>query len=481
MKYTKKILQDKRTEVTINIDKKEWEEAQNEAYNKTKGKYSVQGFRTGHAPRKVIEKNYGDTVFFDEAINNCFYRYYFEFLGKERDIEPVATPEIIVNKIDDNGLELALRITTKPEVTLGAYTGLTVAKEKVTVSEDEVAHELEHLRESRVKFETVDTNVKLGDIATIDFVGSIDGVKFEGGTATDFDLEIGSHSFIDNFEDQLIGLKKGDKKDVLVTFPENYHEPKYKGKEAKFEVTIKEIKEKKLPELCDAFADEVSEFSTLKELEESTRKKLLDAKEKADKAKSENKLIDMIVDGASADIPQVMIDAQVDEFIEDFEHRLSHQGLNLNSYLEYAKTTLEDLKKSRQDDAKKTAKTRLVLEKIIEKEKIDVTDKDIEEKYNEFNTEDKKKKSNEEIKKQMGEEQYNYFVNSLLLNKLMKFLTSHNSLLNIAEEQTAKPKSSPKTDAKNTSKASQSVKTESAQSKKTTTAKTNTKKTTKQD
>lgn len=455
MKYTKKILEDKMIEATLSIDKKEWEEAINEAYNKNKGKYSVQGFRAGHAPRKVIEKNYGDTVFFDEAINNCFYRYYFDFLEKEKGIEPVAMPDITVSKIDENGLELILKITNKPEVSLGAYKGLTVSQEKITVSEKEIEHELEHLRESRVKYEEVNRPVKQGDIATIDFSGSIDGVKFEGGTATDYDLEIGSHSFIDTFEDQIVGLKKNESKDVIVTFPENYQEPKFQGKKAKFEITVKNIKEKHFPELNDEFADEVSEFSTLSELKESTKKKLFENKTKEAKVKIENNLIDMIVEASNADIPQVMVEAQVEEFIHDFEHRLSHQGLNLDSYLKFTNTTLEDLKKSREDDARKTAKTRLVLEKIINIEKIVVADKDLEEKYNEF-SKDGKKKTATEIRKLMGEEQFNYYENSLLLNKLMKFLTSNNNLSDSStskeQETNVNKTTKPKTTAKKTAK-----------------------------
>jgi len=455
MKYTKKILEDKRIEATLSIDKKEWEDAITEAYNKNKGKYTVQGFRAGHAPRKVIEKNYGDTVFFDDAINNCFYKYYFDFLAKEKDIEPVAMPEITVNKIDENGLELGLKITNKPEVTLGAYKGLTIAKDEVSVSAGEIEHELLHLRESRVKFEDVKRPVQSGDMAKIDFSGSIDGVKFEGGTATDFDLEIGSKSFIDTFEDQLIGLKIGDKKDVLVTFPENYQEEKFKGKKAVFEVTIKAIKEKHLPELNDAFADEVSEFSTLEELKESTKKKLLDNKSKEEKSKRENKMIDLIVDSSKAEIPEVMVEAQIEDFIHDFEHRLSHQGLTLDGYLKFSNMTLETLKNSRLEDSRKTVKTRLVLEKIIENEKITVTEKDLEEKYNEFNK-DGKKKSIAEIKKLMGEEQFNYFENSLLLNKLMKFLTSNNNLSDDkkekVEETTSKKTTNAKTTAKKTAK-----------------------------
>lgn len=426
MKYTKKTLEDKRVQIDLSLDAKEWEDAVQAAYEKNKGKYNVQGFRKGHAPRKVLEKTYGTGLFFDDAIDGCFYRYYFEILSKEKDIEPVAAPEIDIKNIGENGLELLLTITVKPEVELGEYKGLTVEKKKVTVTKAELDKELQGMLESRVKYVEVDREIKNGDIATIDFSGSVDGVKFEGGTATDFDLEIGSKSFIDTFEDQLIGLKKGDKKDVKVTFPAEYHEESLKGKPSVFEVEIKAVKEKQYPELNDAFASEVSEFETLKELTDDKKKKLTQAKQKEEDAQAENKLIDKIVDGAKVEVPAAMVEQQVEDYIKDFEYRLAYQGLSLDGYLKYANTTITDLKKSREEDAKRTVKTRLVLEKIMLNENIDVTDKDLEDKFNLTNPD--KPKTIEEIKKSMNPQQFNYFENSVLLNKLMKFLKDNNNL-----------------------------------------------------
>ncbi len=426
MKYEKKILDDKRIEVKLNVSKEEWDSALEHAYESNKGKYSVQGFRKGHTPRKVIEKTYGDTVFYDDAIDDCFYRYYFEMLSKEKDIKPVSAPEVNISKIDENGLELILRITQEPEVALGDYKGIAIEKKEIKVSASEVNHELEHMKESRAKFVSVDREIRNGDTATIDFIGSIDGKKFDGGSAEDFDLEIGSKSFIDNFEDQLVGLKKGDKKDVKVTFPENYHVDDLKGKPAVFAVEVKDVKEKQYPEIDDKFADEVSEFSTLKELKEDIKKKLVERKTREEQNEAESKLIDKICENAKVEIPQVMVDNQVEDFIKDFERRLSYQGLNLDGYLKYTGTTLEDLRKSRVEDAKKTVKTRLVLTAIMEKEKIDVTEQEIADKFNE-GTKDKPK-TIEEIQKTLGPDQYNYMANSLLLNKLMKFLKENNTL-----------------------------------------------------
>lgn len=426
MKYTKKILEDKRVQINLSLDAKEWEDAVQSAYEKNKGKYSVQGFRKGHTPRKVLEKTYGSSLFFDDAIDGCFYRYYFEVLSKEKDIEPVAAPEIDIKSINEKGLELVLTITVKPEVELGEYKGLTVEKKKITITKAEVDKELQGLLESRVKYVEVDREIKNGDIATIDFSGSVDGVKFDGGTATDFDLEIGSKSFIDTFEEQLIGLKKGDKKDVKVTFPKEYHEASLSGKPSVFEVEIKAVKEKQFPELNDAFASEVSEFETLKELTDDKKKKLTEAKQKEEDAKAENKLIDMIVDNAKVDVPQAMVDQQVEDYIKDFEYRLSYQGLSLEGYLKYANTTIDELKKARVEDAKRTVKTRLVLEQIMLNEKIDVTDKDLEDRFNLSNPD--KPKTVEEIKNTMNPQQFNYFENSVLLNKLMHFLKDNNNL-----------------------------------------------------
>ncbi len=444
MNYTKNTLADNRLEVLLKIDKPEWDEALQSAYAKTKNKYSVQGFRAGHAPRKVIEKTYGDTVFFDEAINICFYKNYLEFLQKEKTVHPATTPEINVNKIDENGLELRLLITPKPQVTLGAYKGMDIEIADFKLSEEELnrdlSRELEYLRNSRVKFVEVNRAAQAGDVATIDFEGEIDGVKFDGGTATDHDLEIGTGSFIDNFEDQLIGLKKGDKKAVKVTFPANYHEEKFQNKPATFAVTIKAVKEKVLPELNDTFVDEVSEFSTLKELKDSLTNRIVSQRTKEKQADANNKLIETIVENAKVDIPEIMVENQMDDFVHDFEHRLSHQGLTLDGYLKYSNISQNDFRESRREDARKTVKTRLVLEEIIEKENVTVTDADIEEKYNEFQK-PSKKKSAAAVRKQMGEDQFAYFENSLLLNKLMTFLTLQNT--------PKKPKSTKATDEKN--------------------------------
>ena len=426
MKYTHKILEDKRIEITITLDEKEWEDAVEAAYEKNKGKYSIQGFRKGHVPRKVLEKTYGEGVFYEDAIDGCFYRYYLEVLQKESSIKPVDAPSLSIEKIGKDGLTIVATVYNKPEVTLGAYTGLDVKKSPVKVTKEQVDDRIHEFVESRARYvEVSDRPVQMGDMTTIDFEGSVDGVKFEGGSSKDYDLEIGSHSFIDTFEDQIVGMNIGDKRDIKVTFPEEYPAENLKGKPAVFEVTLKAIKAKVLPELNDEFVAEASEFNTVEELRADYEKKLTNEAEHEAEHEFENKLIEKAVDNATVDIPQIMVDQQADDYIREFEYRLSYQGLKLDDYLKYANTTIDELKASRMEDAKKTVKTRLVLEAIVNKENISVEDKDIEDKFNEHRKGNEKKI--EDIKKELGNEQLAYMENGILVNKLLKFLKENNN------------------------------------------------------
>lgn len=430
MKYTKKQLKDNKYEVTMTLDAKEWEEAVEQAYQKNKGKFSVQGFRKGKTPRRVLEKTYGENLFYEDAIDGSFYKYYFDVLSKEKEIQPVAAPDLDIKEISkEKGLTLIVTIQCKPDVEMGEYKGLTIKAQPVKVTKKDVDAEIDKAVKSQVKFvEVKDRAVKDGDIATIDFSGSIDGVKFEGGTATDYDLEIGSHSFIDNFEEQLIGLKVGESKDVKVNFPENYHQESLKGKPAVFAVTVKAIKEKKYPEINDELASSVSEFETVDAWKKDIEAKLKERLTKEAERKQENDLVEAVVANCKVTVPDVMVEQQLEDYIEDFARSLSYQGLSLEGYLAYTGSTIEQLKESRREDAKKTVKTRLVLEQIIEKEKLAVTEEDVEKKYNERVLGEEKAKTIEEIKKEMGPEQFAYFQNSLLLNKMITFLKKNNNL-----------------------------------------------------
>lgn len=426
MKYELKTLKDKRIEIEISLDAKEWEAALEEAYKKTKGRFNIHGFRKGSAPRKVIEKTYGPTIFFEDAIDGSFYKYYFEVLQKEKSVEPIDAPALSIKNIDENGLVIVATVQNKPEVKLGEYKGLTVKKDSVKITDKDVDAELDKMVASRARFiEVSDRAVENGDMATIDFCGTIDGVKFDGGEAKDYDLEIGSHSFIDTFEEQLIGLKVGDKKDVKVTFPANYHVESLKDKPAVFAVEVKGIKTKQLPELNDEFASEVSEFENLADLKKDIKEKLTHSAEHEAEHKQEADLIDAVVANATVEVPEIMVEHQVEDFIRDFEYRLSYQGLKLEDYLNYLGQSLEDLKASRKEDAEKTVKTRLVIEAIIKAENITVTDADIEAKYNEGR---EKAKTIDEIKKELKDEQIAYLENGLLINKVITLLKENNNL-----------------------------------------------------
>ena len=425
MEYTKEVLADKRVKFTIKMTSEEWQKALQDAYEHTKGKYRVQGFRAGKAPRKVIEKEYGDTVFYDEALNNSFYVYYNEVLNKEK-MEVVGNPKLDVEKIDETGVTLVITTEVYPEVTLGAYTGLTVEKEEVKVSAAEVNAELKLMQDKAGRMVVVEREAKNGDTLVIDFVGKKDGVAFEGGTAKGYELKLGSGTFIPGFEDQLVGVKAGEEKLVNVTFPKEYPAEDLADKPCTFEVTVHEVREKVLPELDDEFAKNVSEFDTMEEYKKSIKEQLKKEKEQKAEQKAEEKLLEMITENAKVEIPEVMVEEQAHEFIHQFAHQLEHQGLNIDDYVKYMNTTVEALEKSRMDDARKTVKTRLVLEAIMKKEGISLSKEELDkavEDQAKFNGIDV-----EEFKKTMHDHYLQQIANNLILNKLFDFLKKNNNM-----------------------------------------------------
>lgn len=425
MEYTKEVLANKKLKITIKITAEEWQNALQKAYEDTKGKYRVQGFRTGKAPRKVIEREYGDTVFYDEALNQCFYKYYDEVIDKEQ-LEVVGNPNVNVDKIETSGVTMTITTAVYPEVTLGAYTGLTIEKDKVSVTAAEVNGALKDMQEKAGRMVATDRAAKNGDTLNIDFVGKKDGFAFDGGTAKKYDLVLGSGSFIPGFEDQLVGTKAGEEKQVVVTFPKDYPAEDLAGKECTFDVTVHEVREKILPELDDEFAKNVSEFDTLEEYKKSVKERIKKQKEQRAEQEAESKLLEKITENAVVEIPEEMVDEQADAFIHDFEHRLSHQGLTLDGYLQYMNTTVEDLKKSRMDDARKTVKTRLVLDAILKKENITLEKEEVEKaiedhaKYNGMTV--------EEFKSNVHDHVLNDIANGIVMNKLLDFLKKNNTL-----------------------------------------------------
>ena len=367
--------------LTIEVPAEEFEKAIETAYQKNKGKINVQGFRKGKAPRKMIEKMYGASIFYEEAANSIIPTAYEKALGECEDLEIVSQPEIDVTQIESGkNFIFTAEVALKPEVTLGDYKGIEVEKADITVTDEEVDAEINKERENSARVITVeDRAVADGDIATIDFEGFIDGEAFEGGKGENYELTIGSHSFIDTFEEQLIGKNAGDEVEVNVTFPEEYHAPDLAGKPAVFKVKINGIQAKELPELDDDFAQDVSEFDTMAEYKEDVKKKLEEKKKtEADNAKEEA-VVAKIVENATMEIPDAMLDTQVRQMVNDFAQRLQMQGLSFEQYMQFTGATPEQLLEQMRPQAKERIESRLVLEAVVKAENIEATEEEFKE------------------------------------------------------------------------------------------------------
>ena len=367
-----------KVKLTFSVDAARFEEGMQYSYNKNKGNIAVQGFRKGKAPRKLIEAQYGKAVFYDDAINFVMPEAY-ETAVKENNLDVVSRPEIDVTAIDENGVSFTAEVYTKPEVKLGEYKGLKYTKMDEEPTDEEIDAELKKEQEKNARIVTVtDRPVQYGDIATIDFKGFMDGEAFEGGEGKDFDLEIGSHSFIDTFEDQLVGKNVGDDVEVNVTFPENYGQASLAGKPAKFEVEIKDIKVKELPELNDEFVQDTTEFENLNEYKNEIAGKLIVAKKQQAKNKMEEDLVTALVEGCEMDVPQVMIDNDIDMKIEDFSRNIQSQGLSLDVYLQYMGQTVESMREAYRPMSEKQVKARLALEAVANAENFTVEEADLD-------------------------------------------------------------------------------------------------------
>jgi trigger factor len=364
----------------LTIDAQSFDKACKDAYNKNKTKFNVQGFRKGKAPMSIVEKFYGEGVFFEDAVNTLFPDA-FEAAVKEHDLDTVARPEIDVEEIGKGkNLVIIADVAVKPEITLGEYKNLTVEKPDSEVSDEEVEKEIEAMREQNARFVTVeDREVKEKDMLLIDFNGKVDGVEFEGGQAENYSIIVGSNTFIPGFEEQLVGMKLNEEKDLSVKFPEEYHAENLAGKDAVFTVKVNEIKEKELPELDDEFAkDDVSEFDTLEDLKADVKAKLQKTKDEYADRELENKLVKMAAENATVEIPEAMIDSQVENMVYDFEYQLKYQGLDLENYLKFTNMSIEGLKEQMRPDAKSRVLNSLVIEAISKSENIESTEEDLE-------------------------------------------------------------------------------------------------------
>ena len=371
--------------LTIEVPAEEFDAAIKNAYNQNKNKFSIPGFRKGKAPLAMLEKMYGAGIFYEDAANEVIDASYPKAAEESKE-EIVSTPEIKVTQIEKGKAFIyEATVALKPEVTLGEYKGVEVKKAEAVVTDEDVENELTAARKKNGRLIDVeDGAIEDGDNTIIDFTGYIDDKTFDGGAGTDYPLVIGSHSFIEGFEDQLIGKKKGETCDVNVTFPAEYHADELAGKPAKFVVTIKEVKRNELPELNDEFASEVSDFDTLDEYKADIRKKLQEKKEQDAKVENENNVIEKVVENAQMELPQPMVDTQAREMVENYARRLQSQGLNINDYMKYTGMTPEKLMEQMRPEAEKRIKTRLVLEKVVEVENVEVSDEKLDEQINEI-------------------------------------------------------------------------------------------------
>ena len=368
-------------ELEIRVEAAKFNEALNKAFKKNQKKFNVPGFRKGKVPMQMVKKYYGVEVLLEDAINIAMDESYPEAL-KNNEISPVDYPEINVVEVGEGkDLVYTAKVTVYPEVELGEYKGVEVEKVSYPVLEEEVDKRLTSMQEKNARVETkAEGTVEKGNIAVIDFKGYIDGVAFEGGEGKDYSLEIGSGTFIGDFEDQIVGLAAGESKDVNVAFPENYGKEDLNGKPAKFEVTVKEIKVKELPELDDEFAKEVSEFDTIAEVKDDVRKNITEANAEREKKEFEEAVINKVVDNAKVEIPEVMITKELESMIKDLEQRLQYQGLTLEQYYQFTGNTEESMKDYMKETAAKKVKTDLVLEAVSKKEAIEATEEELKEK-----------------------------------------------------------------------------------------------------
>ena len=420
--------------LTIEVSAEELEKALDSAYNKQKNSISIPGFRKGKVPRAMIEKMYGAGVFYEDAANELMQKSYPEAID-ESGVDIVSRPSVEVVQIEKGKPFIyTAEVAVKPEVELGKYKGVTVTKIDTSVSDDEVAEALEQERNKNARDVSVtDRAIQEGDTAVIDFEGFVDGVAFEGGKGENHPLEIGSHSFIDTFEDQLVGKNAGDEVEVNVTFPEQYQAAELAGKPAMFKVKINEVKAKELPELDDEFAQDVSEFDTLAEYKEDLKKQLVEKKEVEAKKTKEDEAIQKIIDKSKMDIPEAMIETQCESMVEEFAQRIAQSGLSMEQYLQFSGMTVDQLKEQVRPEATTRIQSSLVLEQIAKEENIEVTDADIDAEIEKMA--DAYGMEADKLREYMGEAEKNSMKSDLAITKAVELIMD-----NVKERAKAKKK-----------------------------------------
>ena len=427
--------------VTVTVEPAVFQDALNKAYTKTRGRYNVPGFRKGKAPRKVIENYYGVSVFYDDALDLCWGAAYDAAI-KENGLEPVDQPKIVdFEKISpEDGVVYVAEVQLKPDVTLGQYMGVEVEKPSYPVKDEEIEAEIESEREKNARYIDVDRPVENGDSVKLDYAGTVDGVAFDGGTAEDQTLVIGSNTFIPGFEEQMVGMANGEEKDIEVTFPEDYHEASLAGKAAVFHVKVNQIQVKELPALDDEFAKDISEYDTLDELRAAKRKEAEERSAKSEKNALENRTVRAVAKKATVEIPECMINAELDYIINDMDYQLQMSGIRIQDYLKWMGSDMETLRSNYKEEAEDRVRNQLVLEAVSKAENVQCTEEDYEAIVAEYA--ERMNMSVEDFKSKYGEDDKEYLTDRKIQQKTVDLLVANAVLVDPkpAEEAPAEEK-----------------------------------------
>jgi len=442
MNYTQATGEKSTVKLTIKFTEEEWNGALASAYLKTRGKYTVPGFRKGKAPRPVLENYYGKGIFFEEAFNELYREHYFAIIEKEKDnFTVVGEPELSVDDMEEGkGVTLIATVPVKPDVNIQAYTGLKIKKYEYNVTEADVDKEAAKILERNAKSEEVkDRACKSGDTVNIDFSGSVNGEKFAGGTAEGYDLVLGSGSFIPGFEEQVEGMNIGESKDITVKFPEDYQAEELRGKDAVFAIKLNKITEKILPELTDEYVKANAGVETVEAYKNKTREKLIKSAQDRSRDETENSIIEEIVKHATAEIPEAMIENEIDRLVQNFSYRLMYQGIKLEDYVKYTGQTMEQFRAQFRGQAEPAVMSQLVIDKIVREQKFEAEEAEVDEKIKEQAKE--VEKDFEEYKKNMDPRQLDYIKNDIIITKLFDYLKANNELY--TEDSAEKPAKKP--------------------------------------
>lgn len=428
-----KIDGNKKAKYSIVVSPEDFKEALQKAYQKNKGKFNIPGFRKGKAPKPIVEQYYGEGVFYEDAFDELFPKVYGDAID-ESGYSVVSAPQNvdIIKMSKADGLEFTVEAELKPEVEVKDYKGVKATVKPVKVGAKEVNAELEKVRKENERWIEVDREVAKGDTVVMDYSGSVDGVKFDGGTAEGQSLVVGSNSFIPGFEDQLVGMKAGEKKDITVTFPKEYPVPNLAGKEAVFAINMISVKESEVPELDDDFASDVSDFDTLAEYKKDIKKKLTERAKEDQKNSVEDQILKTVMENTEIDIPKGMIDSQIDQMIQEFQYQLMYQGMRLDDYFKATGETMEVFRGRYEDQAKQQVKMRLCIEAMIKQEGIEASDEEVDEKIKGFAQD--ANKTLEEYKKLLGDD-VSYFKERVCVDKLFDILYNN---AQIVEEEPEK-------------------------------------------